>query len=141
MDNPQPRPFRSWVALLVAGVFVALGGINLWAQMLYSMNGVRASGKVIEAHAAQARSISIDAQVEVILPGVAPFRWDVDDAFGMQSWEQRGTVSLLCTHIHADHISCVVDSLLDRFFLPLLTLSIGAGVAFLALRRRGGSVQ
>src|SRR5437763_712985 len=37
----------------VAGVFVALGGINLWAQMLYSMNGVRASGRVIEAHAAQ----------------------------------------------------------------------------------------
>ena len=73
MDNPQPRPFRSWIALLVAGVFVALGGINLWAQMLYSMNGVRASGKVIEAHAASARSISIDAQVEVILPGVAPF--------------------------------------------------------------------
>ena len=49
MDNPQPRPFRSWIALLVAGVYVALGGINLWAQMLYSMNGVRASGKVIEA--------------------------------------------------------------------------------------------
>jgi len=139
MDNPQPRPFRSWIVLLVAGVFVALGGINLWGQMLYSMNGVRASGKVIEA--AQARSMSIDARVEVILPGVAPFRWDVDDTFGTQSWEQGGTVSLLCTHVHADHISCVVDSWLDRFFLPSLALVIGAGVACLTLRRRGGGVQ
>ena len=141
MDSPQPRLFRSWIVLLVAGGFVALGAINLWGEALYSLNGVRASGKVIEAHAAQARSMSIDAKVEVVLPGVAPFRWDVDDTFGTQNWEQGGTVPLVCTHVHADHISCVVDSWLDRFLLPSLTLAIGAGVAFLTLRRRRVGAQ
>jgi hypothetical protein len=121
--------------LLVAGIFIALGAINLWGVLLYSLNGVRASGKVIEAHAAQARSVSIDARVEVELPGAAPFRWDVDDTFGTQNWEPGSTVPLLCTHIHADHISCVVDSWLDRFLFPSVVLAIGVGVMFWTLRR------
>ena len=129
-------PLSSWLILLVASLFVVLSGINLWAEALYSMNGVRASGKVTEAHAAGPRSATIEARVEVVLPGVAPFRWDVEDTFGTQHWEPGSTVALLCAHIHADHMSCVVDSWLDRFVFPLIALLIGAGAAWWALRRR-----
>jgi hypothetical protein len=138
MDSPKSR-LSSWMILLVAGVFIALSAINLWAQMLYSLNGVPASGKVIEAHAAASRSATIDARVEVAMPGVAPFRWDVEDTFGTQHWEPGGTVPLLCTHIHADHISCVVDSLLDRYLFPSAMLVIGAGVMFWTLKRRSSA--
>lgn len=139
MDSPRPR-LASWMVLLVAGILIALGGIDLWGGLLYSLNGVRASGKVIEAHAAQARSASIEARVEVVLPGVAPFRWDVEDTFGTRNWEPGSTVPLLCTHIHANHISCVVDSLLDRYLFPSAMFVIGAGVMFWTLKRRTATV-
>jgi len=141
MDKPQRRAFSSWMILLVAGVFIALSAINLWGGLLYSLNGVRASGKVIEAHAASARSASVEARVEVALPGAAPFRWDVEDTFGTQSWEPGSTVPLLCAHIHADHVSCVVDSWSDRFLFSSVMLAIGVGVVVWALKRRGASAQ
>ena len=124
MESPKQRSSSSWIQLLVAAVFVVLGAINLWGEALYSLNGVRASGKVIEFHHTSARSASIVAQVEVALPGAAAFRWEVDDTFGMQDWEEGGTVPLLCTHVHADHMSCVVDSWLDRFLFPAIALAI-----------------
>ena len=140
MESPRPR-LSSWMPLLIAGAFIALSAINLWAEMLYSLNGVPASGKVIEAHAAHSRSATIEARVEVALPGVAPFRWDVEDTFGTQHWEPGGTVPLLCTHIHADHISCVVDSWLDRFLFSSIVFAIGVAVAFWTLKRRSAGVQ
>jgi hypothetical protein len=127
--------------LLVAGVFIALSAVNLWGELLYSLKGVPASGKVIDAHAAQARSATIEARVEVALPGVAPFRWDVEDTFGTQHWEPGGTVPLLCAHIHADHISCVVDSWLDRFLFASIVLAIGVAVVVWTLKRRSAGVQ
>jgi hypothetical protein len=127
--------------LLVAGVFIVLSAINLWAGMLYSLNGVRASGKVIEAHAASSRSASIEARVEVVMPGVAPFRWDVEDTFGTQNWESGSSVPLLCTHIHADHISCVVDSWPDRFLFSSIVFAIGVAVVFWTLKRRNAAVS
>jgi hypothetical protein len=138
MDKPPSR-LSSWMILLVAGVFIALSAVNLWGELLYSLNGVPASGKVIEAHAAQARSATIEARVEVALPGIAPFRWDVEDTFGTQHWEPGGTVPLLCTHIHADHISCVVDSWLDRFLFSSIVLAIGVAVAVWTLKRRSSA--
>ena len=141
MDSPQRRRVSSWMTLLVAGVFVALGAVNLRGEILYSLNGVRASGNVIEFHAASSRSHSIVAQVEVALPGVVPFRWEIDDTFGTQKWEQGGTVPLLCAHIHADHVSCVVDSWLDRFLFPSIVFALGMGIVLWTLKRRPVSVQ
>jgi hypothetical protein len=131
------RPLLSMgMLLLVAVVFVALAAINLWGEAVYSLSGVPASGKVIEFHATQARSRSIVAQVDVVVPGAAPFRWEVDDTLGLESWEVGGSVPLLCAHIHADHLSCVIDSWTDRFLVPLIFLAIGAGAIGLVLRGR-----
>jgi len=141
MDSPQTRVLSFWMVPLVAGVLFVLAAINFWGELHYSLNGVHTSGQVIDFHASRTRSISIVAQVEVALPGVAPFRWDVDDAFGTQNWEPGGTVPLLCAHIHADHMSCVVDSWLDRFLFPLIVLMIGAGVFLWTLKRYRVGVQ
>jgi hypothetical protein len=129
------------MSLLVAGVFAALAAINLWGEIHYSLQGIPTLGKVIEFHYTRARSNSIVAQVEVVIPGAPPFRWEVDDAFGTQNWEPEGTVPLLCTHIHADHLSCVLDSWLDRFLFPSIMLSISAGLVWWTLKRSGAGVQ
>ena len=136
MDSAQPRLLSQWMAPLVASIFIVLAVIVLWGEIYYSLFGVTASGEVIAFHAARARSMSIDAEVEVVLPEAVPFRWEVNDAFGTQHWEQGGQVPLLCARIHADHMSCVVDSLLDRYLFPLIALAIGAGVVLWTLRRR-----
>jgi hypothetical protein len=117
-------------------MFVVLSAISLWGAVIYSLRGVPASGQVIEFHKSQARSLSIDAQVVVHLPGVAPFPWDVDDALGMRQWEVGGSVPLLCAHVRADHISCVVDSWWDRFLPASIMLAIGAAVLVWQLRSR-----
>jgi hypothetical protein len=121
----------------VGGLFVVLSAISLWGALIYSLQGVPATGQVVEFHKSQARGQSIDAQVVVHLPGVTPFPWDVDDALGMQHWEVGGSVPLLCAYVHADHISCVVDSGWDRFLLPSIMLAIGAAVVGVAVGVRG----
>jgi hypothetical protein len=141
MDTPQRRPFSFWMILLVAAVFIALSAVNLYGGLLYSLRGVHASGKVVEAHAAASRSATIEARVEVVLPGAAPFRWNVEDTFGTQDWEPGSTVPLLCTRIHADHISCVVDSWPDRFLFSSIILALGVGVAWWTLKRARAGAQ
>jgi hypothetical protein len=126
---------------LIAGLFFVLATINLWSEIYFSLFGVRTSGEVIEFHASRARSISITAEIEVDMPGTAPFRWEVDDAFGTQNWEVRGTVPLLCARLHPDHMSCVLDSWLDRFLFPLIAISIGTGVLLWMVRRRHAGAQ
>jgi hypothetical protein len=136
LEMRQGRSASSWIAMLVGGMFVVLSAISLSGQLIYSLRGVPGSGQVIEFHKSQARSQSIDAQVVVHLPGVAPFPWDVDDALGIQHWEVGGSVPLVCAHVHADHISCVVDSWWDRFLLPSIMLVIGAAAMVWAVAGR-----
>ncbi|HEY6254698.1 MAG TPA: hypothetical protein VIY51_02790 [Xanthobacteraceae bacterium] len=140
MAIPQRRWLSSRMLPLIAAAFFVLATIQLWSEIYYSLIGVRTSGEVIEFHTSRARSISIVAEVEVDMPGVTPFRWEVDDPFGTQSWEPGGRVPLLCARIHADHMSCVVDSWLDRFLFPLIAIPIGVGVLlWLVKRRRAGT--
>jgi len=124
------------ISPLVASVFVALAAIQLWAESVYSLRGAHASGKVVEFHAMSARSHSIEAEVDVVMPGAAPFRWQVEDTFGMQAWAEGGTVPLLCAHVHADHWSCVLDSWVDRFLFPTVMLVIGLALLVRALTLR-----
>jgi len=123
-----------WVILLLGGLTMALALPGLWGGLQYSFRGVRASGKVIEFHTTTARSVSIVAQVEVTLPDAAPFRWEVEDATHSQEWVVGGTVPLLCTHIYADHVSCMVDAWRERYLPPLLVLAAGAGMLMWSLK-------
>lgn len=136
---PSGGPARlvrsAWIPLLVAGVFIALATINLWGEAIYSLRGVQAAGRVVEFHATGARSRSIAARVDVVVPGTAPFRWEVEDTFGVQAWEEGGTVPLLCAHVHADHLSCVLDSWTDRFLFPSIVLAVGVAALWLVVRR------
>jgi hypothetical protein len=136
---PSRGPARllrsAWIPRLVAGVLIALATINLWGEAIYSLRGVHASGKVVEFHPTGARSRSIAALVDVVVPGTAPFRWEVEDTFGAQAWEEGGTVPLLCAHVHADHLSCVLDSWTDRFLFPSIVLAVGVAALWMVVRR------
>jgi hypothetical protein len=127
------------IALLVALAFVALAAVQLWGEAIYSLRGVRASGKVVEFHATSARSRSVEADVDVVLPGATPFRWQVEDTFGLQAWEEGGTVPLVCAHVHADHWSCVLDSWADRFLFPSVLLVAGVALLVRALTLRAAA--
>jgi len=129
--------------VLVSVLFVGLAGINLLAQLRYSVTGRRAVGTVVEFHFSAGRSRSVTAQVDVALGDRPVFRWEVQDPFGLQAWAPAARVPLLCAHIHADHVSCVFDSWPDRFVLPLLFLAAGGSLLAwearsFARRRRAG---
>jgi hypothetical protein len=124
------------MAAAVASVVVVLAGVNLWAELQYSLYGRVASGTVVEFHHTSARSRSVTAEVDVQLSGTPTFRWEVDDSLGVESWEEGGRVPLLCTHIHADHWSCVLDDVWDRYPVPLAFLAVGILIVVVAMRRR-----
>ena len=139
--NPTvPRRSRpaQWIGLLCGLVFVGLALVNLGAQLLYSWSGTPATGRVVEFHKASARSMTVYGVVEVARNGARPFRWEVEDTFGGGNWSEGASVPLLCAHLHADHLSCTLDSFVDRFAPALFFGAIGASVAalcILALRR------
>ena len=128
---------RSFLRLIVllGGLTISVGSVSLWGALQYSLRGVPASGRVVEFHASGPHSASIVAQVDVTLSDAAPFRWEVDDATHSQEWVVGGTVPLLCTHIWADHVSCVVDSWSERYLTALIVLAIGAGMLVWAVKR------
>jgi hypothetical protein len=138
MDAATPDSNRrhpvGW-AVLVLGLFlVATQVLDLGAQVVYSTRGVHASGTVIEYHKTSARSVSVTGQVNVQMPGTPPFKWEVDDTFGRLDWQDGGTVPLLCTRLHADHMSCVGDSFVDRYVVTLGLLVLGALLAWASVK-------
>src|SRR5436305_1593185 len=40
-----------------------------------------------------------------------------------------GTVPLLCAHMHADHVSCVIDSYPQRYLWQIMLTFFGCGIA------------
>jgi len=133
-----PTLITRWMLPAIGALFLTVAAFSLWGALLYSVIGVRTSGKVIEFHQDQARSVSITGQVEVSMPGFETFRWEVNDPFGRQQWEEGGTVPLLCANVHSDHTTCVIDSLLDRFLFPMIALPIAALALFWWRRRKPG---
>jgi len=147
MDASTPVPNRRhpvWWAVLALGLFlVATELVDLGAQLVYSTRGVPASGTVLEFHKASARSVTVYGRVNVQVPGTPAFKWDVDDTFGQLDWQDGGTVPLICTRLHADHMSCVGDSFVDRYVVTLGLLMLGVLLAWAGvkmLRDRGASV-
>jgi len=148
MDAATPVPNRRhpvWWAVLALGLFlVGTQLLDLGAQVLYSTRGVHASGTVVEFHRTSARSVTVAGQVNVQMPGAPAFKWDVDDTFGQLDWRDGGTVPLLCARLHADHVSCVGDSFVDRYVVTLGLLLLGALLAWASvkmLRNRDASVR
>jgi hypothetical protein len=126
------KPASSWAAWLVvaiAALFGVLGLIDVAAEVLYDFKGSRATGQVLEFHAMSSRSHSIEATVMAAPAGVAPFRWQVQDTLGLHDWKVGESAPLLCAHIHADHVSCVLDSYADRYLFSGVMLLFGLGIA------------
>jgi hypothetical protein len=140
---PKPKPalqpasatvapastLSAWMFIAIAGLFGILGVINLYAQLVYEFKGSHASGEVLEFHAASGHSRTVYATVLASPAGVAPFRWDVEDTFGVHDWAVGGTVPLLCAHMHADHVSCVIDSYPQRYLWQIMLTFFGCGIA------------
>ena len=97
--GPPRAWFRSGIAVLVSVLFVGLAGINLLAQLRYSVTGRQAVGTVVEFHFSAGRSRSVTAQVDVALGDRPVFRWEVQDPFGLQAWAPAARVPLLCAHM------------------------------------------
>jgi len=137
------RSLGPWLVVIIAGLFGVIGAVNLVAQVMYEVKGKRASGQLVSFERASARSHSVYAKVLVESEGVTPFKWDVEDTFGVHDWQEGGVVPLLCAHIHADHVSCVIDSYPNRYLWQIMLTLFGGGLAFLgarALIRRSGSL-
>jgi len=135
---PQGSRSAQWIGLLCGLVFVGLSLLYLGAQLVYSWSGTPAMGRVIEFHRASGRSMTVYGVVEVTPSDGRPFRWEVQDTFGEGNWSEGAAVPLLCAHLHADHLSCTLDSFVDRFGAGVFFGFIGASVAalsILALRR------
>ena len=118
-----------WLFVALAALFGVLGLIDVSAEILYDLKGARATGKVIEFHASSSRSNSVDATVLAAPAGVAPFQWPVHDTFGLHAWAVGEPAPLLCARIHADHVSCVLDSYADRYLFSGAMALFGCGLA------------
>ena len=128
------RSLGPWMVVIIAGLFGVIGAVNLAAQVMYEVKGARTSGRVLSFERASARSRSVFAKVLVETAGVPPFKWDVEDTFGVHDWQEGGSVPLLCAHIHADHVSCVIDSYPNRYLWQIMLTLFGGGVAALGAR-------
>ena len=61
---------------------------------------------------------------------------EVADTFGQASWVDGETVSLMCAKLRSGGTHCELDSVLDRWLLPLVFFVIGLGALWLSLRGR-----
>ena len=140
-QQTQPTPIQpassltAWLVVAIAAIFGVLGLIDVGAEVLFDIKGTRATGQVLEFHAMSSRSRSIEATVMAAPAGVAPFKWQVNDTLGLHSWTVGESAPLLCAHIHADHVSCVLDSYADRYLFSLVMAVFGGGIAVFGATR------
>lgn len=140
---PAGSSWAPWLVVALATLFGVLGLVDVGAEILYDLKGSRATGKVLEFHAMSARSHSIEATVMAAPAGVTPFQWQVQDTLGLHEWTVGEAAPLLCARIHADHVSCVLDSYADRYLFSGAMALFGLGIAGFGatrlLRRRASA--
>jgi hypothetical protein len=129
------RQARSWMMLLVGGVFALLGAIALWTAADTALHAWPATAKVIATEGGIGGKHTVHAQVDVSMPGKKTFRTEVEDTLGLGSWTEGGTVNLVCTTPAMRSPHCDLDSALDRWLFPSIFFALGAGAVWLALRR------
>ncbi len=123
------------LGLCATGVF----SLGLWNALQITFAGRSATGKVLEFHKTGSHSASVVGQVEVTMPGHAPFRAEVDDALGSQEWSVGGDVSLRCAEIHSGYLTCSAD--IGPWRLPFPIILVGIALAMVVwsanrIRRR-----
>lgn len=131
----------AWLMLLLGVCASALFGLGLWNSLLYTFTGQSATGKVLEFHATRSRSASIVGQVEVTMPGQAPFRAEVDDALGSQDWVVGGNVSLRCAELHSGYMDCSADRGPWRLIFPMIFVGIAVAIVIGSVQRIRGHDQ
>jgi hypothetical protein len=134
--QPATRQARSWLMLLVGAIFALLGALMLWTAVDATLHAVPATAKVISTEGGIGRKRSVHAQVEVSIPGRKAARTEVEDALGIGSWTEGGTIDVVCTKLATGSPHCELDSLIDRWLFPVVIFAVGAGALWLALRRR-----
>ncbi len=131
-----PRQARSWMLILVGAIFAVLGAIELWTATNVTLHAVPATARVIATQGGIGRTKSVHAQVEVAIPGQRAFHTEIEDALGLGSWVEGGTVDVVCTKLPSGSPHCELDSALDRWPFPVFILAVGFGALWLSLRRR-----
>lgn len=125
-----------WIVVLVGAVFAILSLVNLYAQVIYSFHGTEAPGVIMTTEKASARSHSVVAKVNVVPHDEQPLSTEIEDTLGVHDWKQGDSVPMLCTRLHADHVSCVANLWIDRYAFSLGMLGIGALALWGGLRRK-----
>lgn len=135
-DPARSTWVRRAVVFLVGAAFVVLGAISLGAQVVYSLNGTPQSGTIVETEGGIGKIRSVTARVEVTGATARPFTVEVEDVLGRQGWKEGDAIQVLCTHIHADHLSCIANLWFDRFVFGLIATALGLAALWLAVKWR-----
>ena len=127
--NSSGRSASSWALLALGVAFAGFGAIGLWGALVVAIDGVPAAARVIEhhKHAGGGRMVSTVAQVEVSVAGGRTFRTEVDDVLGIKALIDGSTENVVCTKLATSEPHCELDSMLDRWLMPLAILGVGLG--------------
>ncbi len=122
------RKLTAGLLILLGVALTCLGGVGLLDAADTTLHGVTGIAKVIEYHAAASRSMTVLAQVEITVPSGRPLRTQLEDTFGAGEWSEGGTVNVVCTGVNTGNVRCSLDSLKDRWLLPVVLLVVGLAV-------------
>jgi hypothetical protein len=135
LAKPQARQARSWVMLLVGCVFAVLSAISLWGAIDTTLHGIAMPAKVIATEGGIGGKHSVHAKVEIIAPDRRVLRTEVEDSLGLGKWVEGSTIGVVCSRLATRSPHCDLDSLLDRWLLPVLFFAVGCGAIWLSLRK------
>lgn len=118
----------AWARIAVGALLVVVATVAGWHTARYALYGIHASGRVLQFHQPMPRSMDTVVQVEVSMPGAAPFRDQIEDNFSTGDWvEGTTTLSLNCIPVGAGHYDCGAG-LGPTAMIPLLLFLAGGAM-------------